>query len=170
MTQTANAILSLLIFVIFCHILSDRHLVSGQAYHFSKGWMPGKRTNILSQPSQFRGAEELDGLSEEDYNTEDRDDTENYDDEEQRLDVIEKMMTDPATEAEEHNQLDNDEDDMARLRTLLRTLPRIESLSSSSKSSTLFPLSSSYSPQCHIRPHLTRLIQTLLDVSIHLFF
>ena len=166
MSQTANTILNLLTFVIFCYILSDQHLVNGQAYHFSKGWMPGKRTNILLQPSQFGEAEELDGLSEED-----RDGAGNYDDE-QRLDVIAKMMTEPTTESGEYNQLDNDHhgNDMARLRTLLRTLPRIQSLSST-KSSALLPYPSSYShtpPQCQIRPHLTRLIETLLEVSIYI--
>ena len=165
MTQTTNAILSFIVLVIFCHILGDQHSVSGQAYHFSKGWMPGKRTNILLEPGQFGGAQTLDGLSE----AEDDGQTEDYD-QQDRLHMIEDMITETTENEENNDDLDSEEDhNMARLRTLLRTLPRIQRLSAP-QSSVLLPSSSLHHshtpPQCQIRPHLTRLIETLLDVSI----
>ena len=163
MTQTTNAILSFIVFVIFCHILCDQHFVSGQAYHFSKGWMPGKRTNILLEPGQFGGAQTLDGLSQ----AEDAGQADDYD-QQQRFNMIEDMITETTANEENNNDLDSEEDNnMARLRTLLRTLPRIQRLSA--PQSSVLPSSSSHShtpPKCQIRPHLTRLIETLLDVSI----
>ena len=168
MTQTTNAILSFIVLIIFCHILGDQYFVSGQAYHFSKGWMPGKRTNILLEPGQFGGAQTLDDLSQ----TEDDDgQTEDYDQQQRFHHMIEDMITETTENEENNDDLDSEEDhSMARLRTLLRTLPRIQRLSAP-QSSDLLPSSSpshhSHTPpQCQIRPHLTRLIQTLLDVSI----
>ena len=153
MTQTTNAIHNLLIFFIFCHMLSERRLISGQAYHFSKGWTPGKRTNILLQPSQFTG-------------------THTYHLSDLQHALLEKkngpwgQRTDwrlwrsktahgwPArreqtAEEGEQNELHNEED-MIRLRTLLKTLPMIKVLAF--QSSALLPsYPSSYShtsPQC----------------------
>ena len=156
MTQTTNAILSFIVFVIFCHILCDQHFVSGQAYHFSKGWMPGKRTNILLEPGQFGLSQAEDAGQADDY------------DQQQRFNMIADMITETTANEENNNDLDSEEDNnMARLRTLLRTLPRIQRLSA--PQSSVLPSSSSHRhtpPKCQIRPHLTRLIETLLDVSI----
>ena len=162
MTQTTNTVISFIAIVIFCHILSDQHFVGGQAYHFSKGWMPGKRTNLLLR-NPFVGAQTLDTLS----HTESEEETEDYDQHTQ-FHLTEDVISEPKEDEENDNQLNTEEDNnMARLRTLLRTLPRIQGLPSF-QSSAPFPSFSSHShtsPQCQIRPHLTRLIGKLLDVS-----
>ena len=163
MTQTTNTIVSFITIFVFCHIISDQNFVGGQAYHFSKGWMPGKRTNVLLQRNPFGGAQTLDTVSQ----TEGDEDTEDYD-QHTRYHLTEDVIPDPSEDEESSNDIKTEEDtNMERLRALLRTLPRIQGLSWR-QSSAPFPSFVSHShssPQCQIRPHLTRLIGTLLDVS-----
>ncbi len=170
MPHSLSVFCNLLGLMTLCYLLTlGPQVTNGQAYHFSKGWMPGKRT--------FSSLYNLDS---DDSHIQDKTARADMDPDPENMDLFTGLrILDAVNEADREAESGRvgmetsvEQDDTGRLRTLLRTLPRLQGRLPHRDDPRHGPRPEHetsppqpHSQRCHIRPHLTRLIHILLDVS-----